>query len=97
MATLSRDAAEGIAIQALGFIAADATLLGRFLDLTGISAAEIRSAAGEPGFAAGVLQFICAHELTLIAFSEASGVAPAAVMAAKQALPGGEEEYQRAP
>ena len=90
MATLSRDAAEGIAIQALGFIAADATLLGRFLDLTGISAAEIRSAAG-------VLQFVCAHEPTLIAFSEASGVAPAAVMGAKQALPGGEEEYQRAP
>ena len=71
--------------------------LGRFLDLTGISAAEIRSAAGEPGFAAGVLQFICAHEPTLIAFSEASGVAPAAVMTAKQVLPGGEEEYQRAP
>ena len=97
MVTLSAHEAEGIAVQALGFIAGDTTLLGRFLDLTGISAAEIRSAAGEPGFAAGVLQFICAHEPTLIAFSEATGVAPTAVMAAKQALPGGEEEYQRAP
>lgn len=97
MATISQDTAEEIAIQALGFIASDETLLGRFIDLTGIAANEIRQAAGEPGFAAGVLQFICAHEPTLVAFAEASGIAPATVMTAKQALPGGEEEYQQAP
>ena len=65
--------AEEMAIAALGFIAADPTLLPRFLAITGIEAQAIRSAAREPGFLAGVLQFIVAHEPTLIAFAEHAG------------------------
>ena len=58
--------AEEMAIAALGFIAADPALLPRFLAITGIEAQAIRSAAREPGFLAGVLQFIVAHEPTLM-------------------------------
>lgn len=91
---LAREAADGIAIQTLGFIAGDAELLPRFLDLTGIAAHEIRRAAGEPGFLAGVLQFILAHEPTLMKFSEASGIAPQDVGRALRALPTGDDRYE---
>lgn len=91
---LKLEAAEAIAIQALGFIAGDAQLLPRFLDLTGIAAHEIRRAAGEPGFLAGVLQFVLAHEPTLIQFCETSGVAPQDVGRAIRALPTGDDRYE---
>ena len=52
---LTQDAAEGLAIQALTFIAGDAERLGRFLAVTGIGPNEIRAAARESGFLIGVL------------------------------------------
>lgn len=88
------EAAETIAIQALGYIASDQTLLDRFVGVTGIEPQHMRRAAGEPGFLAGVLQFMLAHEPTLLAFSEATGVPPASVAAARQALPLGEDGAQ---
>ena len=91
----SRMGAEEMAIAALGFIAADPALLPRFLAITGIEAQAIRSAAREPGFLAGVLQFIVAHEPTLIAFAENAGIAPAAVLRAMRALPQGDDSYEQ--
>jgi len=89
----TREAAEAIAIQALGFIAADPELLPRFLAITGIEASAIRQAAGEPGFLAGVLQFVLAHEPTLMSFSQAAGIAPAEVNKALRSLPTGDDSY----
>ena len=85
--------AEDIAVAALGFIAADAELLPRFLALTGIEPQAIRAAAREPGFLAGVLQFIAGHEPNLIAFAEAAGVKPEAVLEAMRRLPQGDDRY----
>ncbi|MVA98935.1 DUF3572 family protein [Nitratireductor sp. CAU 1489] len=93
-ATASPHNAEALAIQALGFVAADPVLLPRFLALTGIEATDIRRAAAEPGFLAGVLTFILAHEPTLTAFCEARDIDPAAVGRAQRALPGGDEHDQ---
>ncbi len=64
--------AQAVAIDALGFLAADQELLERFLDLTGLRADEIRVAATQPGFLVGVLDFVLAHEPTLIAFCQNS-------------------------
>ena len=95
MATALQDEeAEGIAIAALGFIAGDPVLLPRFLSLTGIEAGQIRAAARSRGFLAGVLDFICAHEPTLVAFAEASSIDPAKVARARQRLPGGDGHYE---
>jgi hypothetical protein len=93
-AIAGREGAEAIAIQALGFIAADPELLPRFLALTGIEASAIRQAAMEPGFLAGVLQFILAHEPTLMRFSEESGIAPSSVSIAMRHLPMGDDQHQ---
>ena len=91
----SNEQAEAIAIQALGFVASDLELLPRFLAMTGIEAHSIRQAAGEPGFLAGVLQFILAHEPTLLRFAEETGVAPGAVGRALRALPMGDDSHER--
>ncbi len=91
----SRETAESLAISALGFIAADERLLPRFLAITGIEAGQIRQVAREPGFMAGVLEFLLAHEPTLLAFCEATGAKPEAVLAARDALPLGDQRYER--
>ena len=84
-------APEEMAINALVWLAGDETLMRRFLDLSGIDASQIRQAAQEPAFLAGVLQFIVAHEPTLSAFAESSGIHAASVTKALQALPGGDQ------
>ncbi|TKB21414.1 MAG: DUF3572 family protein [Mesorhizobium sp.] len=90
-----REEAETLAVRALGFVAGDPELLPRFLARTGIEAHSIRKAAQEPGFLAGVLQFILAHEPTLLRFAEETGTPPAAVGKALRALPLGNDDHER--
>ncbi len=59
---MTQEAAEGLAIQALTFIAGDGERLGRFLAVTGIGPTEIRAASRQPGFLAGVLQYLASDE-----------------------------------
>jgi hypothetical protein len=89
-----REEAEALAVNALAFVASDPELLPRFLAITGIEAGSIRQAAREPGFLAGVLQFILAHEPTLMRFAEETGTPPAAVGKALRALPSGDDNYE---
>ena len=86
-----REAAESMAIQALSYIAQDGERLGRFLSLTGIGPAEIRTAAREPGFLAGVLEYLAGDERLLTDFAKDAGHDPATVEAARLALGGGWE------
>ena len=85
---------EAIAIAALGFIAGDEQLLPRFLSLTGIHADQIRAAAKETGFLAGVLHFVLAHEPTLDKFCGFSGIEAQSVQKAHFILGGGNERYE---
>ncbi|TCD14469.1 DUF3572 domain-containing protein [Oricola cellulosilytica] len=90
--TPDETAPDAVAVAALGWIAKSPDMLGRFLALTGIEAAQIREAASEPGFLAGVLDFVLAHEPTLTAFCEDSGIAPAQVQKARRSLGSGDED-----
>ncbi len=63
------DAAENLAINALSYIAGEPDLLRRFLALTGLESTDIRKAAGEPGFLAGVLDFLMDHESALLTYA----------------------------
>jgi hypothetical protein len=94
MPTVSRGDAEALAIEALGFIASDPTLMPRFLAMSGIEAEQIRRAAAEPGFLAGVLGFLLGHEPSLFAFCEATNTDPAAVGRARRSLPGGADDFE---
>jgi hypothetical protein len=84
----SREAAEHLAIQALTFIGSDPAELGRFLALTGIGPAELRSAAHEPGFLIGVLDHLLGYEPLLLAFAKDADVKPMTVAQAREALAG---------
>ena len=75
-----------LAIQALAFLAEEPERLNLFLSTTGIAPAEIRTAAREPGFLAGVLEHMLADESLLIAFADSVGIDPAAVARARSAL-----------
>ncbi len=85
------EAAEMLAIQALGFIAEDNDRLAGFLAATGIPAEEIRAAAGAPDFLAGVLEHMLGDESLLIAFALTAGIDPAEIARARSAL-GGQQE-----
>ena len=82
----SREAAELLAVQALGFIAEDPARLAGFLNATGLEAAAVRQAARQPGFLVGVLEHMLADESLLIAFADSAGIDPAAIARARAAL-----------
>ncbi|KAA9368951.1 DUF3572 domain-containing protein [Ochrobactrum quorumnocens] len=90
---MSQADAENLAVEALVWLAQDKDLMPRFLALTGIEVSSIRSAAQEPGFLAGVLQFYLSHEPTLLRFCEETGRDPASIERAASLLPGGLNQH----
>ena len=75
-----------LAIQAFAFIAEEPRSLGRFLDASGLTLDQIRTAAHEPGFLAGVLEHMLGDESLLVAFAQSAGIDPADVTRAASAL-----------
>jgi hypothetical protein len=84
----ARKEAEALAIQALTFIAGDGERLGRFLAITGIGPAEIRTAAREPGFLGGVLDYLASDERLVTDFAAEAGLDPADVERGRAILAG---------
>ena len=81
-ATLGAEQAEQTAIAILAWLASETEMLGRFLALSGLDAGELRGAVNDPGFLAGMIDFLVSHEPSLLAFCEASGTPPETVEAA---------------
>lgn len=80
--------AEEVAIDILAWLAQEPEYLGRFLALTGADPGSVRSAAQDPAFLAGLVEFLMGHEPTLMEFCKATGTAPVAVVRAHHALSG---------
>src|SRR6516225_3863144 len=68
----AREAAEMLAVQALTFIAEDHERMSGFLASTGLESGQIRVAAQEQGFFAGVLEHLLADESLLVAFADSA-------------------------
>ncbi|WP_425349629.1 DUF3572 domain-containing protein [Pseudorhodoplanes sinuspersici] len=85
---LTHRAAETVAVQALSFIASDPERLGLFLASTGIGPGDIRAAAREPLFLAGVLDHLANNESVMLAFAAETAHEPASILAAREALAG---------
>jgi hypothetical protein len=92
--SLTLEAAESVAVQALTFLAGEPERLGRFLQATGIGPGEIRAAAGEPGFLAGVLEYLAGDDRLIAEFAAEAGLDPGDVARAHKALGG--EPWERA-
>ena len=78
--------AETIGVEALSFMASNPEVLQRFLDVTGMEAGQLRSAAARPSFFVGLLDFILAHEPTVLDFAGAAGLDPAEIGMARERL-----------
>ena len=57
-------------------------------------AASIREAAQEPGFLAGVLDFLLAHEPSLMRFATETGAEPASIAEARRMLANGNDRLK---
>lgn len=82
--------AEETAVAALGWIAADAELLGRFLAISGAAPQDIRARAADPEFLGFVLDFVLSDDALVTGFAAVAGLAPEAVARARAGLPGGD-------
>jgi len=80
------EAAEILALNALAFVVSDERTLRTLLTQTGLTAPEMREAAGTRAFQAGVLDFLTRHEDVLIAFCEAENIDPALPVRALRTL-----------
>ncbi len=85
---MSPETAENLAIQGLSFLAADPDRLGRFLSETGLGPDQIRAAAAEPGFLAGVLSHLASNEQLAKDFAAEASCDPADLFKAHVALGG---------
>ena len=78
--------AEVLALGALGWTLGEDARASRLLALTGLTAELLRERIGDPAFLAAVLRFLESHEPDLIACASDLGVAPTALVEAREAL-----------
>ena len=76
---VTRESAESIAAQGLAFLAGEPERFGRFLELTGLAADDVRTNADTPEFLAAVLEHIAADESLLLVFTANISIAPESV------------------
>ena len=85
------EAAQVLALQALGWIASDDEVFPVFLSATGANLGDLRARASDPDFLAAVLDFLLQDDRWVGAFCDAGGHPYTAPQAARAALPGGAE------
>ncbi len=71
---LSTEAAETLALTALGWIVGNEELLPVFLGSTGASEADLRERAAEPEFLASILEFLTLDDSWVVAFCDANSM-----------------------
>lgn len=86
---MQSEAAQTLALQALGWIAADDEVFPLFLTATGANLSDLRHRAADPEFLAAVLDFLMQDDRWVVAFCDAQGQAYSAPQAARAILPGG--------
>lgn len=90
---MTPDAAQVIALQALGWLAGQDEIFPQFLAASGASVGDLRARAVEPEFQVAVLDFLLQDDRWVIAFCDVEGHPYTAPQAARLALPGGAETY----
>jgi hypothetical protein len=80
--------AEILALQGLGWLAGEPEHLPKFLNLSGLDAADLRQAAGTPEMSVAILDYLLAHEELLLGFCESEAVRPGDLHLARHVLGG---------
>lgn len=81
-----RKAAEMLAVSALAFLASDPERLGQFLAQSGMGPGDMRAAAKDPQFLAGVFEHVMGDEQLLVAFAKHLDIDPGEVARAGAAM-----------
>lgn len=87
---MTPERAETIALQALGWLAADDDLCGTFLGATGATLDDMRLKAADPMFLASVLGFLTMNDDWIIGFCDSVQLGYDKPLRALYALPGQE-------
>lgn len=87
--SLSPDAAETLALQALAWLVTNDDLLPVFLGATGASENDLREQVSDPAFLGSVLDFLMMDDAWVVAFCDAHEIPYERPMFARAALPGG--------
>lgn len=82
--------AQTVALQALGWLAANDELFPAFLAATGVSLTDLRARAAEPTFLAAVLDFLLQEDPWVLDFCQETGLPPSDLQMARASLPGGD-------
>lgn len=85
---IAPEAAKELAIQAFAYLAGEPERIAPFFASAGVEPSEIRAVAREPGFLAGVLDYITANEQLLLGFADETGCDPALIGRARATLSG---------
>ncbi|MBL4916382.1 DUF3572 domain-containing protein [Szabonella alba] len=88
-----QEAAETLALEALGWLAAQDDLFTTFLAASGAGVADLAQRARDPDFLGSVLDFLLAEDDWILAFSRDTGHPPTAPARARADLPGGAQQH----
>lgn len=91
--SLTRNAAETVALGALEWLVGNEELLPVFLGSTGAAQEDLRGAVNDPHFLGSVLDFILMDDAWVIACCDAQGIPYARLGEARMGLPGGETRH----
>ncbi len=86
---MTREGAETVALQAVGWLVGNDELLPVFLGATGASEADLKERVGDSEFLGSVLDFLMMDDAWVVSFCDAGGMNYETPMIARQALPGG--------
>lgn len=89
MTQKTREWAQSVALQALTFILSDTDHLSRFMDLSGLSPADLESRIDDPELQGGILDYLLMNEADLLDFCKAAELSPEQPEQARAQLPGG--------
>ena len=89
--SFSPEAAETLALKALGWLVTNDELLPVFLGSTGAGEDDLRTRVGDPAFLGSVLDFLMMNDEWIIAFCDSHTIPYEHIMPARAALPGGEQ------
>lgn len=91
--SLTRNAAETVALEAFTWLVANEDLLPVFLGSTGASQEDMRNAVNDPDFLGSVLDFILMDDVWVIGCCDALRIPYERLAQARMGLPGGEQRH----
>jgi hypothetical protein len=90
---MNAEAAETIALQALGWLASNDELCPIFLGSSGASVDDLKAQAGDPVFLASVLEFVTMDDQWVVAMCDTLGIGYDVPLRARYALQGAEQTH----